>query len=51
MVLESERGSSIVPGKVDPTRQEAMMMVCIELIGADNAVAVAGSEEIGRAHV
>jgi fumarate hydratase class II len=33
-----------MPGKVNPTQQEAMVMVCIEVIGADNAVALAGSQ-------
>jgi fumarate hydratase class II len=37
-------GSSIMPGKVNPTHEEAMMMVCIEVIGEDNAVAFAGSQ-------
>src|SRR5229473_4502364 len=41
---ENEPGSSIMPGKVNPTQQEAMVMVCIEVIGADNAVALAGSQ-------
>ncbi len=33
-----------MPGKVNPTQQEAMVMVCIEVIGEDNAVAFAGSQ-------
>jgi fumarate hydratase, class II len=41
---ENEPGSSIMPGKVNPTQQEAMVMVCIEVIGEDNAVAFAGSQ-------
>jgi fumarate hydratase class II len=41
---ENEPGSSIMPGKVNPTQCEAMMMVCIEVIGEDNAVAIAGSQ-------
>jgi fumarate hydratase, class II len=41
---ENEPGSSIMPGKVNPTQQEAMMMVCIQIIGEDNAVAFAGSQ-------
>jgi fumarate hydratase class II len=40
----NEPGSSIMPGKVNPTQCEAMVMVCIEVIGADNAVAFAGSQ-------
>jgi len=41
---ENEPGSSIMPGKVNPTQQEAMMMVCIQIIGEDNAIAFAGSQ-------
>jgi fumarate hydratase class II len=40
---ENEPGSSIMPGKVNPTQCEAMIMVCIQVIGNDTAVAVAGS--------
>jgi fumarate hydratase class II len=40
----NEPGSSIMPGKVNPTQQEAMVMVCIQVIGEDNAVAFAGSQ-------
>lgn len=40
----NEPGSSIMPGKVNPTQAEAMLMVCIEVIGADTAVAMAGAE-------
>jgi fumarate hydratase class II len=41
---ENEPGSSIMPGKVNPTQCEAMVMVCIDVIGEDNAVAFAGSQ-------
>lgn len=41
---ENEPGSSIMPGKVNPTQQEAMVMVCIQVIGEDTAVAFAGSQ-------
>jgi fumarate hydratase class II len=41
---ENEPGSSIMPGKVNPTQEEAMVMVCIQVIGNDNAVAIAGSQ-------
>ncbi|HEX7390712.1 MAG TPA: class II fumarate hydratase [Acidiphilium sp.] len=41
---ENEPGSSIMPGKVNPTQCEAMVMVCIQAIGDDNAVAFAGSQ-------
>jgi fumarate hydratase class II len=39
-----EPGSSIMPGKVNPSQCEAMVMVCIQVIGLDNAVAFAGSQ-------
>ena len=39
----NEPGSSIMPGKVNPTQCEALIMVCIQVIGNDAAVAVAGS--------
>jgi fumarate hydratase class II len=41
---KNEPGSSIMPGKVNPTQCEAMVMVCIQVIGEDNAVAFAGSQ-------
>lgn len=41
---ENEPGSSIMPGKVNPTQCEAMIMVCIQAIGDDTAVAFAGSQ-------
>jgi fumarate hydratase class II len=45
LILPSnEPGSSIMPGKVNPTQQEAMVMVCIQVIAEDTAVAVAGSQ-------
>jgi fumarate hydratase class II len=40
----NEPGSSIMPGKVNPTQCEAMVMICIQVIGEDGAVAVAGSQ-------
>ncbi|MBV8682022.1 MAG: class II fumarate hydratase [Caulobacteraceae bacterium] len=40
----NEPGSSIMPGKVNPTQCEAMMMVCIQVLGEDAAVAFAGSQ-------
>lgn len=39
-----EPGSSIMPGKVNPTQEEAMVMVCIQVIGNNNAVVIAGSQ-------
>ncbi|MFL5245098.1 MAG: class II fumarate hydratase [Gemmataceae bacterium] len=41
---ENEPGSSIMPGKVNPTQCEAMAMVCVQVIGNDTAVAFAGSQ-------
>lgn len=38
----NEPGSSIMPGKVNPTQSEAMTMVCAQVIGNDMAVAVGG---------
>ncbi len=40
---ENEPGSSIMPGKVNPTQAEALTMVCAQVMGNDVAVAVAGS--------
>lgn len=40
----NEPGSSIMPGKVNPTQAEAMMMVCIEIMASDVAVQMAGAE-------
>lgn len=39
---ENEPGSSIMPGKVNPTQCEAMTMVCAQVVGNDSAVAVGG---------
>ncbi|HEV8683577.1 MAG TPA: lyase family protein, partial [Actinomycetota bacterium] len=41
---ENEPGSSIMPGKVNPTQSEAMTMVCTQVFGNDVAVMVAGSQ-------
>ncbi|WP_445527545.1 class II fumarate hydratase [Streptomyces cyslabdanicus] len=40
----NEPGSSIMPGKVNPTQCEAMVMVCIQVLSEDTAVAFAGSQ-------
>jgi fumarate hydratase class II len=40
---ENEPGSSIMPGKVNPTQSEAMIMVSIQVFGNDAAVSMAGS--------
>ncbi|QHS27448.1 class II fumarate hydratase [Piscirickettsia salmonis] len=41
---ENEPGSSIMPGKVNPTQCEAMTMVCVQVMGNDAAVGFAGSQ-------
>lgn len=40
----NEPGSSIMPGKVNPTQAEAMLMVCIQIMGSDVAVQMGGAE-------
>ena len=40
----NEPGSSIMPGKVNPTQCEAMTMVCVQVMGYDAAISVAGSQ-------
>lgn len=40
---ENEPGSSIMPGKVNPTQCEAMTMVCAQVIGNDTTIAFAGA--------
>ncbi|MBT5373564.1 MAG: class II fumarate hydratase, partial [Rhodospirillaceae bacterium] len=40
----NEPGSSIMPGKVNPTQAEAMLMVCIQVMGSDVAVQMGGAE-------
>jgi fumarate hydratase class II len=41
---ENEPGSSIMPGKVNPTQSEALTMVCCQVFGNDVAVTMAGSQ-------
>ena len=41
---ENEPGSSIMPGKVNPTQVEALCMVCVQVIGNNSIVAFAGSQ-------
>ncbi len=43
MLPENEPGSSIMPGKVNPTQPEALTMVCAQVMGNDVTVSVAGS--------
>jgi fumarate hydratase class II len=41
---ENEPGSSIMPGKVNPTQSEMLTMVCVQVFGYDTAIAFAGSQ-------
>ena len=41
---ENEPGSSIMPGKVNPTQCEALTMVCVQVMGNDAAIGFAGSQ-------
>lgn len=43
-IPENEPGSSIMPGKVNPTQSEAMTMVCVQVMGNDAAIGFAGSQ-------
>jgi fumarate hydratase class II len=42
LIPENEPGSSIMPGKVNPTQCEAMTMVCAQVIGNDTAISIGG---------
>lgn len=43
-IPDNEPGSSIMPGKVNPTQSEAMTMVAVQVIGNDTAIGIAGSQ-------
>jgi len=43
-IPENEPGSSIMPGKINPTQSEALTMVVVQVFGNDAAVALAGSQ-------
>jgi len=43
-IPENEPGSSIMPGKINPTQCEALTMVAVQVFGNDHAVALAGSQ-------
>ncbi len=43
IIPDNEPGSSIMPGKVNPTQPEALTMVCAQVIGNDTAVSVGGA--------
>jgi fumarate hydratase class II len=42
-IPENEPGSSIMPGKVNPTQAEALTMLCAQVLGNDTAVAIGGA--------
>ena len=44
LIPENEPGSSIMPGKVNPTQCEALTMVCAQVIGNDVAIAIGGMQ-------
>ncbi|WP_338521944.1 class II fumarate hydratase [Candidatus Legionella polyplacis] len=44
MLPENEPGSSIMPGKINPTQCEALIMVCIQVLGNDNTISFAASQ-------
>ena len=43
-IPDNEPGSSIMPGKINPTQSEALTMVAVQVFGNDTAVAIAGSQ-------
>ena len=43
-IPDNEPGSSIMPGKINPTQSEALTMVAVQVFGNDTAVAFAGSQ-------
>ena len=43
IIPANEPGSSIMPGKVNPTQVEAMTMVCVQVMGNDTTISIAGS--------
>ncbi|GJM27939.1 MAG: fumarate hydratase class II [Cyclobacteriaceae bacterium] len=42
LIPENEPGSSIMPGKVNPTQCEALTMVCAQVVGMDTAISIGG---------
>jgi fumarate hydratase class II len=44
VIPENEPGSSIMPGKVNPTQSEAMTMVCVQVLGNDTTIGFAASQ-------
>jgi fumarate hydratase class II len=51
LIPENEPGSSIMPGKVNPTQCEALTQVAVHVFGNDHAVAFAGSQGNFQLHV
>ncbi|AYN00990.1 class II fumarate hydratase [Chryseobacterium sp. 3008163] len=43
-IPENEPGSSIMPGKVNPTQNEALTMVCAQILGNDTTISFAGTQ-------
>ncbi len=43
-IPENEPGSSIMPGKVNPTQSEALTMICVQVMGNDATITIAGSQ-------
>lgn len=43
-IPQNEPGSSIMPGKINPTQAEALSMVCVQVMGNDTTIGVAGSQ-------
>jgi fumarate hydratase class II len=43
IIPSNEPGSSIMPGKINPTQAEALTMVCAQIMGNDTTISVAGS--------
>ena len=44
MLPENEPGSSIMPGKINPTQNEALTMVCVQVMGNNTSISIAGSQ-------
>ncbi|HMU06724.1 MAG TPA: class II fumarate hydratase [Kaistella sp.] len=44
LIPENEPGSSIMPGKVNPTQNEAMTMICAQVLGNDTTISFAGTQ-------
>ena len=42
-IPENEPGSSIMPGKVNPTQSEALTMICAQVLGNDVAINIGGA--------